>query len=787
MRYKIFSGILCLLLCMLLPGCASRPADSVPGTGDSAAGPVEDLADWEDLGQVSTQPLIFLSEDTDTGFGDRVRNVEPFVAAGGRLWSTGANTEYRPGTSGYQLLSMLPDGSDPTITPLQYPAFPMDELYGVAIYTTDHLALLAGAEQALYSLDVCVKTGQANDPTDDRYYYFLSTVDAAGQSQDPRPLPVPDTSQSVGDLRACLAGEVLYLPTTDGVWLLSAQGEPRLLSCEANTAPVALAPAADGSLLAVLTSTYTDSNGFTYTVGGSYRAGIVDAATGVIKGARALPETVYGYSTRPVAGLDGTLWLWDDTGISRLDLENAAAEPVCHWVDSGIDAATVLQLLPQADGSFLLLSQESAGAPLLLSTLRKADAAHLAGRTVITFGILQQDDAIKKAVLAFNRAHDDIYVQLVDYAAYNTEATNYWGGVQMLHRDILNNAAPDVLTLPYVDERSLLNKGVFLDLGPLLDADKELSRDDLSAGMLQSCAFGDTLPAVMPTYNISTLVGAASLVGDTPGWTFAEFEEFMQQHPATLPIIKRDRTLLLEYLVSYGGRSLVDYDAGTCRLDGEEMAIILEHCAAYPADTQTDVGLADWPDQLRARFTEGESLLLPQDFGGFADLRSCLYTFDGPVTLIGYPTADGSGGSGLQGLRMGISAGSAHPEAAWKFLRSLLLPDAQRRLCASDYGGLPANRQVLQELADAQRVEQADSPYANLPGAQAMVRPLTDAEIDQLLQLAQQTSFAASSLADPVIQIVLEEAEAFFAGQRSARETGEIIQDRVQTYLDEQG
>lgn len=784
MYRKTFSGILCLLLlCGMLTGCADRPADSAPAEGEGAAADA-----FAGLGQVSTQPLIYLCEDTDTGFGALVQNVEPFVPAAGRLWSTGVDREYRPGGSGYQLLSVLPDGSEPVAAPLQYPTFPMAELYEAYIYTTDHLALLTGASDTLYSLDVCVRTGQANDPTDDRYYYFLSTVDAAGQCSDPRPLPVPETSLSVGNLRACLAGDVLYLPTTDGIWLLSAQGEPRLLACEANTAPVALTPLDDGSLLVVLSETYTDSNGFPHALGGGYRAGIVDAAAGVLKGVTALPEEVYGFSASLVSGADGTLWLWDDMGICRLDWENAAAEPVCRWVDSGIDAATVLQVLPQADGTFLLLSQEqTADAPLLLSLLRQADAAQLAGRTVITFGILQQDDAVAKAVMDFNRSHDDIYVQMVDYAAYSTAANDYWGGVQMLHRDILDGAAPDVLTLPYVDEQSLLNKGVFLDLTPLLEADAALSRDDLVPCMLQACAYGDTLPAVMPTYSIQTLVGAASLVGETPGWTFAQFENFMQQHPAALPILKSTRTMLLQYLAAYGVPSLIDYDAGVCRLDGEEMAVILDHCAAYPDDPQADVGLADWPDRLRARFSDGESLLLPQAINGFADLRSCLDAFGGPVTLIGYPTADGSGGSGLQGLRMGISADSAHPQAAWEFLRSLLLPDAQRRLCASIYGGLPANREVLQELADAQRVEQTDSPYVNVPGAQEMVRPLRDDEIDQVLRLVQEAESIALSVDSPIVEIILEEAEAYYNGQRSAKETAEIIQDRVQTYLAEQG
>ncbi len=63
---------------------------------------------------------------------------------------------------------------------------------------------------------------------------------------------------------------------------------------------------------------------------------------------------------------------------------------------------------------------------------------------------------------------------------------------------------------------------------------------------------------------------------------------------------------------------------------------------------------------------------------------------------------------------------------------------------------------------------------------------MSQAEIDQILALvySADTLFRFDSTAT---DILLEEAAYYFNGSRTAAETAAIIQDRMQTYLAEQG
>ena len=65
-------------------------------------------------------------------------------------------------------------------------------------------------------------------------------------------------------------------------------------------------------------------------------------------------------------------------------------------------------------------------------------------------------------------------------------------------------------------------------------------------------------------------------------------------------------------------------------------------------------------------------------------------------------------------------------------------------------------------------------------------RALTAEELDQIRALIDAVD-TVYQYDDTVAAILVEEASAFYAGVRSAEEAAQLIQNRVQTYLAEQG
>ena len=71
-----------------------------------------------------------------------------------------------------------------------------------------------------------------------------------------------------------------------------------------------------------------------------------------------------------------------------------------------------------------------------------------------------------------------------------------------------------------------------------------------------------------------------------------------------------------------------------------------------------------------------------------------------------------------------------------------------------------------------------------LPGADYRDVHLTDAEVEAFRDLIR-TAVLSTGRDDMITQIISEELEPFFAGDRSAEDTAEIIQKRASIYLAE--
>lgn len=177
--------------------------------------------------------------------------------------------------------------------------------------------------------------------------------------------------------------------------------------------------------------------------------------------------------------------------------------------------------------------------------------------------------------------------------------------------------------------------------------------------------------------------------------------------------------------------------------------------------------------------------------------------FDGEaVSYVGYPTPDGQPGILLEtsdGNAYAILSGSAHREQAWDYLEYLILEEAER----GDYFSILEDR-LEQNLTAAMQepyerdaegetvTDRAGNPVRRVlvtnsfVGSDLLIEgyvPLPE-EIEQLKTLIFRAGHVPG-YQEPVMAIIREEAAAYFAGDKDARETARIIDSRVQVYLDE--
>lgn len=289
----------------------------------------------------------------------------------------------------------------------------------------------------------------------------------------------------------------------------------------------------------------------------------------------------------------------------------------------------------------------------------------------------------------------------------------------------------------------------------------EFSREDFVA--LRAFESGGALYSVAPCFDVSTYVGLERLVGEGTGWTFEDYSALAASlSPGQKLLEIMSPEIFLKNSLNSFLPTVMDYSAAECSFTDGRFEALLEQAASAKTAEQTDVA------GLVGRFTSGETVLMDSVLRGVYDLAALENTAGGSVTAIGWPTQGGECGSELLASSDIAICATGDTEGAWAFLK-FCLSDAQlqEQLATTSF---PISRAALEaRLAECQ-ARQEDAMSA----AQAeKLRALLDALVYK-------------SAADySVTGIVLEEAGAYFAGERSAAETAELVQDRISTYLSE--
>lgn len=371
-------------------------------------------------------------------------------------------------------------------------------------------------------------------------------------------------------------------------------------------------------------------------------------------------------------------------------------------------------------------------------------------RQVIRLESLGSVPDLSRYAASFNASNEEYYVEVVDLMS---SFPNIDDRLKELSTRLAAGDGPDIICFNGLDPAPYGKSGLLVDLYTLIDSDPELSREDLIAlGAFES---GDKLWSLAPCFSISTCVGLESVVGDGLGWTFEEFsalydslEEGQKMFAITSPLVFVENTLdgvLPE---------LVDYETASCSFTDGRFEEYLRLASGLETADETD-----W-ESYAARFASGEIVLNEQVLRNIYELAASEEYYGQALTPIGWPSFDGSCGSRLLITSdMGIVS-SGDTDAAWEFL-SFMLSDEKMQTELS-LGAIPISRAAVEaQLDDAERDPET---------------------MRSLLEVVSRKTSAGSELS----QIVLEEAAAYFAGDKPVGDVCAIIQDRAETYIAEQ-
>ena len=421
------------------------------------------------------------------------------------------------------------------------------------------------------------------------------------------------------------------------------------------------------------------------------------------------------------------------------------------------------------------------------------------GKKTVSAYALYMDDGLKMDVSDFNRKNTEYKVEVTEYGKDFPDDP-----LTRLNNDIIAGKIPDVIILhPYMPVDSYISKGFLADLYGFMDNDEVVSRTDYLESVMKAYETNGSLYELAPSFSVNTLAGKASLAGNNSGWTVDEFIDFADENPDK-NIIGGEFTVnissaeFFSSVVSLCYENFIDRGTGKCSFATEDFVGLMEFADRFPSEIDLEQINANsnsyWNDYYEA-YRDGETLLKICSIGNFDSIRIMeKQTFTTPVALKGYPGAAGNGAVLDAHFELVIAAKASNPDGAWEFLKYFLSDEYQDNYAKNDSERFPIKVSAVEKAAEASK----EMPYYEDDNGRKVYEQKTvwngisavnigintDEDIQKVLDFINSTQ-NISRYNSGINNIISEEAATYFSGKKSAKEAAEVIQNRVQNYLDE--
>lgn len=491
---------------------------------------------------------------------------------------------------------------------------------------------------------------------------------------------------------------------------------------------------------------------------------------------------------------NGGIYYWDEG--------NEAGEMMVNFINSDLYIESMYGFVELSEDSFLGIYREDWESGMKAGIFTYVPPEEIQDKKVLVMAGEYIPSDLKKRVIEYNRSNADYRIVLKEYNNFNSY-DDYTAGMTKLNNDVISGNMPDILisssggSLPV---SNYIAKGLIADIDKLIAQDEELSQVEFMQNAFDAYRVNGKLYYIIPDFEIYTMIAKKSLVGDRENWTMEDMQQVLAGMDEGAKAFSGDttRSMFMNMVMRYCGNQFVDISTGKCSFNTEDFISMMEYAKALPGDEgSSDYDEEYWQDyweNYESQYRQNRTLLLEANFWRFDNLA---YTINGrigeEVSYTGFPTEGGNGSYIMSSMTYVLSAKSKHLDEAWNFMRYYLTEEVQKE--ASYFPvrkdmfyekSKDATKRRTYEYVDENGVTQTEEEDMTIwiNGESVPYDPLSQEQLDALIAFVESVH-NPYYYNEEVMNIINEEIDGFFTGQKPAKDVADVIQRRVQNYVDE--
>ena len=405
---------------------------------------------------------------------------------------------------------------------------------------------------------------------------------------------------------------------------------------------------------------------------------------------------------------------------------------------------------------------------------------------------------VKYAISEFKRTYKDVDIKVEEFSLDRQEEYK-----QKITTELSTGGGPDIILtrklFPSVNK--VMSSGIFCDLNVLIAKDKEFLLSEYYESALDAGVFNGKrylLPiefGIPAFYTTEDILQKNNIIIGRSGWTLEEMigmvRRFANENEGKQRYIFGNFNNLMSFstLMKGGGISFVDYEKRTSSFNSQEFIYLLE--------TYKEISPFICPDDVAKRYQDCEYCMLKNNVIVFmtdkirnpaqtaaknTGFESVLKT---KLRIVLFPTYDNSkdGLCASTNVLVGINSKCRDKDYALKFIKILLSKNFQTEGDTSNMIlGVPINKEAYEydKRISMKNPNKGWGVHVHNGG----VLPLDQEVISQMDSIVKAIDKCQID-DDTIYTIIDEELPDFLNGRKTAKQTAEVIDEKVSLYLNE--
>lgn len=495
------------------------------------------------------------------------------------------------------------------------------------------------------------------------------------------------------------------------------------------------------------------------------------------------------------AGKGDKIYINDGNSLYMVDISTSEIKEEINWLNNDINGDNLIDYFPLEDDKFFTIGssydENEKQEMTEFAAINKRKVSEIKEREIINLFCIYLDYDVKSQVLSFNKTNKDYRIEVKNYDIYEN-------GEEKMNMDIAAGNIPDILDVSMgVSKEQLIKKGMFVDLYSFMEKDSEVKKEDFIPSVLKAMESDEKLYCLPPSFSIQAFIGGKKMVGNQEEWSVDDMiTMYENKEKDSVFIYSMTRQNFIRNIMIHQMEDYINYSTNEVRFDSDYFIKLIEFCKNFPEEEEL---YSTEQESMPTLVQKGKLLLNTLYLSSIEDIEmyTKLYKKQGGYTILGYPSEEKSGKVSISFDKgaLAILAQSEKQKGAWEFLRQFFTYSYQKN---PNRYGLPVRQDAFEKKMeyaqatkayidkDGTKVEPKNMAYG-FDGYTITIGAASKKETEVVSSLLTRIGTCASygAALEAVCDIINEEIKAFFAGDKSAKEVAEIIQNRVSIYVSE--